>query len=192
MTNDDPLIEMLKIISLGPDPERRMGNNIELFAPWMSGTDAEQLICRIMRMSAYERWPKPKILGESLRLTNAERERFGLWAIAPCDISDDDLAEQRKAKDRERKRRRRAEQGRMTRQAYLAQFCANPKPWKAAAVSRATWFRRKAIESRVTPAATGQISPRGGYGAAAWQTANSPQQGHQRRSQWLGGVAGWH
>jgi hypothetical protein len=139
------LIEMLKIISLGPDPERKMVNVVEVFAPFMNNGDAEKIIVHVKRMLTWERWPKAKILGESLRLTNAERERFGLWAIAPCDISEEDLAEQRKAKERARKARYRQRKKEMqSRAEYLATHSINrTKPWLAEGISKATFYRRK-------------------------------------------------
>ena len=98
------LVEMLKIVSLGPDPELRMVNTVETFAPFMSRPDAERIIAHVNRMPVWKRWPKPKLLGENLRLTNVERERLGLWSIGPCDISVEDLAEQRKAKNEQGRR----------------------------------------------------------------------------------------
>jgi len=43
---------------------------------------------------------KGQALGQRLRLTNADREKLRLWTIAPCDMSKEDLAEQKKAKAR--------------------------------------------------------------------------------------------
>jgi hypothetical protein len=140
---EEYLIEMLKIISLGTEPERKMLNAVETFAPFMDRNDANRIIAYVNRIPAGMRWPKPHILGESLRLTNAEREGLGLWSILPCDVTQEDLAEQRKRKERERKRRKRKEDGHMTREEYRASV-ASQKPWIKEGVSRATWFRRKA------------------------------------------------
>ena len=60
------LVEMLKVISLGPDPQAKMINAVEVFAPFMNRGDAGQLIAHVNRMPIWERWPKAKILGESL------------------------------------------------------------------------------------------------------------------------------
>jgi hypothetical protein len=138
------LVEMLKIVSLGPDPDRRMGNIIETVAPHIDRAEGERIILHVNRMPTYDRWPRPHILGESLRLTNEERERLGLWSIHPCDISAEDLAEQRKRKARERARLRRAERGRQDRATYLEAHSINrTKPWKQLNMSRATYYRLK-------------------------------------------------
>ena len=139
------LIEMLKIISLGPEPDQKMFNAVEVFAPFMNRTDAEQIILRVNRMPTWMRWPKAKLLGESLRLTNAEREGLRLWAITPCDISEDNLAEQRKAKERARKARyRQRKKENQSRVEYLASHSINrTKPWVAEGISRRTWYRRR-------------------------------------------------
>jgi hypothetical protein len=154
------LIEILKIESLGPDPGRRMFNAVEVFAPHMTRHDAISIICKVNRMPVWERWPKAKVLGESLRLTNAEREGLKLWAIAPCDITAEDLAEQRKRKERERKRRKRAEQGVRSRAEYLAKVRA-PKPWEIEGIPRRTWFYRRKKERE------GQRGPGVALGASA-------------------------
>jgi hypothetical protein len=156
------LIEMLKIVSLGPDPERRMVNVIETVAPHITGADGERIIRHVNRMSTYDRWPRPHILGESLRLTNAEREGLGLWSITPCDISAEDLAEQRKAKDRARKRRTRQAQGAKLRSQYEGQSASRLKPWLAEGISRRTWYRRKQM-AQVRPDTStdvAQVRPR--------------------------------
>ena len=75
---------------------------------------------------------------------NDERERLRLWTIAPCDMSEEDLEEQRKAKVRQRKRLQREKQGKPTRAEWLANSLSKTKPWVAADVSRATWYRQQA------------------------------------------------
>jgi hypothetical protein len=82
-------------------------------------------------------------LGQRLRLTNAERERLRLWTIAPCDMSAEDMAEQRKTKARARMRRYRAKRGAKTRADYRANSTAKTKPWEAGGVSRRTWYRHR-------------------------------------------------
>jgi hypothetical protein len=96
----EDLRELLLPISLGPKPAKTMANAIELWAPWMSFAEAEALIDSVNRLSTWERKPKGQALGQRLRLTNADREKLRLWTIAPCDMSKEDLAEQKKAKAR--------------------------------------------------------------------------------------------
>src|SRR5690349_8431964 len=75
------LVEMLKPISLGRDPQQRMVNAVEVFAPWMKASEADQIIRDVTRMPIWARLPKAKLLGENLRLTNAEREHLKLNSI---------------------------------------------------------------------------------------------------------------
>ena len=135
------LIELLKTISLAHDPERKMHNAIELLAPWLSETSRGYMIKHVMSMSIRQRWPSAKELGESLLLTNVERDANKLWSIDPYDMTAEALVEHRKKRDRERKRRKR-----QARQDYLEQFATSAiktKPWEALGISRATYYRRK-------------------------------------------------
>ena len=124
-----------------------MANLIELWAPWMSSTEAEALIDSVNRQSTWERKPKGQALGQRLRVTNAEREKLRLWTIAPCDMSKADLAEQKKTKARFRmklyRQKLREKKGKLSRSNYLANSLTRVKPWKVEGISRATWYRRK-------------------------------------------------
>src|SRR5262249_32577676 len=94
---------------------------------------------RLMAMPAWQRKPSARQLGNWLNVTNTERERLKLWTIRPCDMSDEQLAKQRKAKDRARKKQRRLKQGRTAQ----AMSLSRTKPWLAERVSRATWYRNR-------------------------------------------------
>jgi hypothetical protein len=133
------LWELLLPVSLAPEEhERKMANTVEIWAPWLGKDEAEQLIDQINRMPARERMPKARIVGERLRLTNEERECLRLWAIAPFDMTNAQLMEQRKTKDRVRQRQRRRLAGRKPRTASVARV----KPWAIRGMSRATWYRK--------------------------------------------------
>ena len=128
LPNDDAgredLRELLYPISVGPNPTIKMPKAIELWAPWMSPAEAGELTDAINLMPIWLRKPSARELGKRLRVTNQMRQLWRLWTIAPCDLTDQELAEQRKAKDRERKRRSRERQrqrrGRQTREQWLA------------------------------------------------------------------------
>jgi hypothetical protein len=135
----EDLLELLLPISLGPEDRRKMANAIEVWAPWMGGNEAGQLIDRINRMPLYERKVGARRLGERMRISNQERERLKLKTIKPFDMTDKQLAEQRKANDRARKKRRRLAEGSKSRERSLAR----QKPWEAEGIHRATWFRRR-------------------------------------------------
>ena len=139
---DDLMLLLLPISLCRKAAMEKMQYQIEVIAPWMPDTDAEQLIDQIMRLPLWYRRPSVKEIGERIRLTNAERERLKAWRIAPVDMTAADLAEQRKAKERARKRRNREETGALSRQAYLANAKMQRRPWEDAGVSRSTWYRR--------------------------------------------------
>ncbi len=136
----DYLYELLLPVSLGPEAEQKIHNVVETWAPWMDARERFYLMAQIERTPAYVRKVKAEILGKRLRVTSAERERLKLWTIAPFDLTDKQLKEQRKAKHRARMQRRRRAAGSKPRDQSLNKS----KPWKATGVSRATWFRKRA------------------------------------------------
>ena len=138
------LFELLLPISLGQGHARKMKNAIEIWAPWMSAGEASQIIDRVNRTPDYLRKPNARLLGERLGLLNYEREAIGIRTIKPADMTDEQLKEQRKTKERTRKWRRRRSDGRKDREAYLANSNERIKPWKKRKQSRATWYRNRA------------------------------------------------
>ena len=82
--------------------------------------------------------------GDNMRLLNAEREALHLWRLLPIDMTDDQLAEQRKAKSRKRREAKRRASGVRTKAEYLAELASRPKPWLAEGIHRRTWERRRA------------------------------------------------
>jgi hypothetical protein len=135
----EDLHELLLPISLGPQAALKMRNAIEVHAPWLNHDEAGQLIDRIMRTPTQLRKPKARQAGQRHRVTNHERELFRLWTIAPCDMTDEQMHEHRKAKKRARDRHRRRMAGSKPRETSLART----KPWEAEGISRKTWFRRR-------------------------------------------------
>ena len=92
---------MLTNVSLAPTgADKKMRSVIEVWAPWMSAEEAHDLLEHVEQLTIYERTPTAKQLGERLRVTNSDRERLGLWPIAPIDKSAEELVEQRKARER--------------------------------------------------------------------------------------------
>jgi hypothetical protein len=96
--------------------DKKVRSVIEIWAPWMQPVEAEGLIEHVKMLTIYERTPTAKLLGERLRVTNAERTALKLWPFKPIDATDDELAAERKAR---RNERRRAKHGR-TRAEYLS------------------------------------------------------------------------
>ena len=83
-----------------------------------------------------------------MRLLNTEREALRLWTMLPVDMTDEELAEQRKAKSRARGAAKRRQTGIRTRAEYLASV---PKPWEAEGIHRRTWERRQARAASCVP-----------------------------------------
>jgi hypothetical protein len=146
----EDLFELLLPISLGPEHQRKMANAIEVWANWMGADEISALIDRINRMPLYERKVNARQLGERLRVSNREHESLKLRTIAPFDMTDKQLKEHRKAKDRARKNRQRRLAGCRARQEYLAQSLTGLRPWNAEGISRATWFRRKKLNGETS------------------------------------------
>jgi hypothetical protein len=111
---------LLQNVSLAPSGIEKKMRLIETWAPWLSDDEAQERIEFLKLLTTYERTPTARDLGERLRLTNAERERDRLWPIKPFDMTDEELAEQRKSKSRERRMRDPANEGRPSRAIYLA------------------------------------------------------------------------
>jgi len=145
----EDLFELIMNLSLAPAAtEKKIANAIELWAPWMQHDEAQMMVDHVQRLHISERLPTAKTLGVRVRLTNSERERLRLWPIAPIDMTDEQLAEQRKAKRQERDAKRRRNNGSLSREAYLAQFASREQPWKAEGISRRTWERRRGAGER--------------------------------------------
>jgi hypothetical protein len=134
----EDLHELLLQISLGPAAGIKVPNAIAVYAKWMRPHEAAQLIDQINRTPARLRRSTARQLGQRQRVTNEQRERLRLWTIAPFDMTDAQLEEQRKAKARARERTRRQKAGSKPRETSIART----KPWKTEGISRRTWFRR--------------------------------------------------
>jgi hypothetical protein len=151
------LRDLLLPISMGPNealsgsggvvgiwgPTDRMRREIELWAPWMSEDDAEDLITEINLTPIWERKPTKGALGERLQLTYAERARLQIRTIGPCDMMGAAMALIRKQKRRKRERLRRQSRGAKSRAEYLANSLSQTKPWEQGGISRRTWERRR-------------------------------------------------
>jgi len=149
----DYLRELLLPISIGPHeavkgsraieiwgPTDRMRREIELWAPWMSEDEAQELLGEIDLMPTWQRKPKAMTLGERLQVFYGERTRLQLRTIGPCDMAEAGMALIRKQKKRQRDRLRRQRQPRAE---YLAASLAQTKPWEQEGISRRTWERRR-------------------------------------------------
>jgi hypothetical protein len=138
------LFEILCVTSLAlKAPKEKMLCTIEVLAPWLSQSEANDTIDHIQSIPIFERTRTARHLGNNMRLLNAEREALHLWRLLPVDMTDEQLAEQRKLKSRKRGEAKRRQSGVRTRAEYLAELRAKPKPWEGSGLSRAQWYRRK-------------------------------------------------
>lgn len=117
-------------------------NRIETWAPWLAA-EAGAIWDEASAL------PKPtaREIGLHFALEWKDRCRLGIRNVPATDASGPTLkklkADRRRELDRARKRRKRAKQGRISRARYLANALSARQPWKAAGVSRATWYRRQ-------------------------------------------------
>jgi hypothetical protein len=145
----EDLLELLYCTSMAPTAsEKKSLCIIELWARWMRRDEAEKLVQHVHCLTFSERTPTARTLGNRVRLTNAERERFRLWTIKPFDMTDEQLVKQSKARRRIKREQRRRDAGVRDRASYLAEQKAKPKPWIVEGVERSTWYRRRAKAMR--------------------------------------------
>jgi hypothetical protein len=82
------------------NPKERMRRAIEIWAPWMSAEERDAYVEHVWGLDFYQRLMSGREIGERLGLTNAERERLKLWQFRPIDLTDEELAEHRKRKNK--------------------------------------------------------------------------------------------
>jgi hypothetical protein len=139
----EDLRELLLPISLGSEAGRKMENAVAVWAPWMATDEAQQLIDQINLTPTQHRKPTARDLGERLRLTYEQRKALGIRTIAPCDMSDEELHDRRKARRAYLQWKRRQAKGGMTRAEYSSKSLTRLQPWDAQGISRRTWYRRR-------------------------------------------------
>jgi hypothetical protein len=149
----EDLYELLLPISLGTEPERKMQNAVQIWAPWMRSDEAGQLFDRINRTPCHMRKPTARELGERLNLKNHERDALAIRTIAAIDLTPEQLRERRKARGRNRSRRRRRSAGSRPREIYLTNSLSRKKPWETKGISRATWYRQHRDRIEISPTA---------------------------------------
>ena len=146
------LMELLYLASMAPaGAEKKVRNNIELYAPWMQTDEVEALIQDLSLTPHYQKVRTAEQLWRLLHLTNAERERLKLWRIGPVDMTAEQLAQQTKERERIRRAAQRRKNGIRTKEAYLAELADRPKPWLAEGISRRTWERRQKQRRNPSP-----------------------------------------
>jgi len=124
------------------DAEEKVRHAIDLYAPWMQADEVKDLIQHLAVTPHYEKIRTGEQLGRAVHLCIADRERLRLWRIKPMDVDDQQLAQQAKEREGARRAMQRRKKGIRTKEAYLAELAARPKPWEAEGISQRQWQRR--------------------------------------------------
>jgi hypothetical protein len=124
------------------DPRRRIASWLEQWAPWLAIADAREITtAAVMRP---KRW-NADALGWRLKLVNVDRTALKITTIGAVDLTKAQRIKRRRQLARDRERERRKAQGAKPRAEYLASHTTSQaKPWIAAGISRASWYRRNA------------------------------------------------
>lgn len=121
------------------NPAKRISQWCRLRAPWLSIGDLERLT--VEAITRPKRWRADK-LAWRMRLTAADRKALRITTIGAIDKPKAKRADDRKERDRNLKQATRRAKGAKPRAEYEASAINRTKPWVAAGVSRATWYRR--------------------------------------------------
>jgi hypothetical protein len=80
-------------------------------------------------------------MGRLQRVSKTEWQHLDLRTIAPTDMTTEERRQERRLRNRLRMRFRRRTERRKPRAEYLATSKSHTKPWLAAGISRAKWYR---------------------------------------------------
>lgn len=108
-------------------------------APWMDEDEAERMIADALAKPLRYR---ADTMGKLVGLTWAERKKLKITMIWAVDISRAKAAALQAEERRNTRRARRRAKGVKPRETYEAAAIGHGKPWIAAGVSRATWYRQ--------------------------------------------------
>ena len=140
---DDLWLLVTNVSLAAAEPTKKMRHVIEMWAPWMPADEREAYVEHVWGLDIYERTQTGLEIGKRLGLTNAEREALKLWPFLPIDKTAEQISEIARARRNNRRREKRRASGVRSRAAYLAELGNKPKPWVAAGVSRATYYRKR-------------------------------------------------
>lgn len=122
------------------DGPRRISGWLEHCAGWMDLGDREKLINEVDECPL--KWTADKIAWK-FGVTDALRTELKLTTIGAIDVPKADRIKRRAEAKRLKRQADRRAAGATTRAQYLESVTQMAKPWKAAGVSRATWYRRR-------------------------------------------------
>jgi hypothetical protein len=142
----EDLVILLNHIAQNPiDPQGKMRRTLHSWAPWMDYDERYDLVERI---AAKPRRYRAGTLGKRLRLTEEEHEIIGAETVHPFTWTDAYVRERDRATRRERKRAERAAKSSGRPRGRPKKPEGSEQPWVALGIGRATYFRRKARETR--------------------------------------------
>lgn len=146
LPNDDAGMDDATIVAhhlaqyVDGNPVRRIKSWVSLRAPWMTIGDLDALIAEAITRP--KRWRADK-LAWRLRLTAAERKTLRITTIGAIDAPKSQREHDRLERERQRKQAKRRATGARPRAEYEAKAISRQEPWKAAGISRRTWYRRQ-------------------------------------------------
>lgn len=117
-------------------------------APWVDDVYAEGIARKAAERTSRQ---TAGALGWRIGLTLEERRRLRIRTIRAVGQTDENMAADRKARDREEKERQRRRAGVKEREQWEAESKAQTKPWEAMGMSRATWYRKGRPTPRPRP-----------------------------------------
>lgn len=144
---EDALVAVHHLLNYAIDPQGRARAWLAEWCPWMHDLEARRLIRTAIDQP---RRYRADTLAIRLNLTAAERSRLDVTTIGAVDMLKEKRAARRRQRDRARKERERRDRGAKTAAEIKTNSKSRQAPWKAAGMSRATWYRRH----RETVAAT--------------------------------------
>lgn len=120
------------------DAPRRVSRFLDRWAPWLTLAEHERLLSDAIDHPLRYRADK---LAWKLRVTAVERDSLGIRTIGAYDQSAEERAAAAKERRRLRAQERRRAKGAKPRAEYEANSTSRSKPWDAAGMSRAAWYR---------------------------------------------------
>lgn len=108
--------------------------------PWMPRDEQETLITRVFEKPL--RW-RADPLGKKFNLLEVDRQHLRITTIGAVDMTKAERDAARKVRKRQAKREKRRKHGVKPRADYEAAAAGHGRPWIAAGVSKATWYRNR-------------------------------------------------
>jgi hypothetical protein len=132
------------MVGMAGDPKVRVANWCAQWCPWLPTGDAVTMFKNAILSP--RRWTADK-LGSKLDLRECERVACKIKTIGAIDCTKEQRVERRRIANTAAKAAARAAKGSKPRAEYLAKSVTAAKPWVAAGVSRATWYRNKSSDN---------------------------------------------